>query len=251
MPHHFDHTDIRRRFGRSRESYDAAAAVQAETAVRLAEMLTLASLRQEFDRIFEVGCGSGLLTRQLAARFAYRELILNDLVPECEVLAGEFPRSRFLPGNIDTLELPAELDLIAANAVLQWLHDPAGLFRKFAAALNPGGLLAFSVFGPGNFSELRKLTGIGLEYRDRESYLAMLQPDFDVLAVHEEKIELFFDTPEAVLRHIKATGVGATGTGRRWTRAKLEQFSADYQSLRTPAGFPLTYHPILIVAAKS
>jgi len=250
LPRNFDHTDIRRRFGRSRDSYDAAAAVQAEMAAGLAEMLTIASLRQEFDRIFEVGCGSGLLTRQLAARFAYRELILNDLVPECEVLAKEFPRAHFLPGNIDTLEFPHTLDLIAANAVLQWLHDPAALLRKFAAALNPGGLLGFSVFGPDNFRELRKLTGIGLDYRERESYLAMLKPDFDVLAVHEEKIELFFDTPEAVLRHIKATGVGATGSGRRWTRAKLEQFSADYQSLRTADGFPLTYHPILIVAAK-
>ncbi|MGE4563597.1 MAG: malonyl-ACP O-methyltransferase BioC [Victivallaceae bacterium] len=251
MPLHFDHTDIRRRFGRSRESYDAAAAVQGEMAAGLAEMLTLASLRQEFDRIFEVGCGSGFLTRELASRFAYRELVLNDLVPECEVLASEFPRARFLPGGIETLKLPAELDLIAANAVLQWLRDPAGLFRRFAAVLNPEGVLAFSVFGPGNFGELRRLTGIGLDYRERESYLAMLEPDFEVLAVHEEKIELFFDSPLAVLRHIKATGVGATGSGRRWTRNKLEQFAADYESLRTADGFPLTYHPILIVAAKS
>lgn len=247
----FTKRDIERRFRRSRFSYDEAAAIQAQMAEGLAGLIFRATFRREFDRMFEIGCGSGLLTKQLVQCFDYRELLLNDLVPEHAALAGTLPRAKFLPGDIETLELPESLELVAANAALQWLRAPAALFRRLAGVINSDGILAFSVFGPENFKELRELTGIGLDYPSQQQYLEMLEEYFTPIAVHEEKIELFFDTPEAVLRHLKSTGVTATGAGAAWTRAKLRSFAENYQKFRSEAGYRLTYHPLLLCLQRT
>ena len=142
MPHHFDHTDIRRRFGRSRESYDAAAAVQAETAVRLAEMLTLASLRQEFDRIFEIGCGSGLLA--IAARLLGAGPTRGVVIDEQAVLAT----ARNAAANRVDVQacLPDDLPAGASQVVVaNILSNPLKLLAPMLAArVAPGGRLALS-----------------------------------------------------------------------------------------------------------
>lgn len=244
---------VRQRFLRSAATYNQAALVQRDMAAALMEQLLLTSLRRDFGRILEIGCGQGLLTAELAQRLEWRELILNDLVPECAALAEALPRAEFLGGDIEQLELPPKLDLIVGNAVLQWVREPERLLAALAAAGNPGCLLAFSVFGPENFRELRELSGSGLAYPPVSCWPALLANDFELLGMHEEVVTLTFDSPEAVLLHLKATGVTATGAGEKWTRGKLRDFAAAYRSrFAGPEGegVTLTYHPLLLVAEK-
>ena len=243
---------VRRRFARSTASYAEAAEVQRAMGLALLDLLTSGTLRRDFDRILEIGCGGGGLSLELPARLEYCRLFLNDLVPECAGLAARLPDSVFLAGDVETVGLPDDLDLVLANAVFQWLRSPATLLRRLAGLLRPGGLLAFSVFGPENFREIRQLTGAGLDYPPPSFWQQELEKHFEVLAFHAEQEICFFNSPEAVLRHLKATGVTATGAGSRWTRGRLAQFDTEYRRRFAAAtgDFPLTYHPILLVARK-
>lgn len=65
--------------------------------------------------------------------------------------------------------------------------------------------------------EIRQLTGHGLDYLSVEELQALLSPGFDILHAEEEVISLPFPTPQAVLKHLKQTGV--TGTEKGYGRA--------------------------------
>lgn len=246
-----DKTLVQRRFRRSAASYRKAALVQRETARKLLDHFHLAAGEREFDRILEIGAGDGVLTELVETRFDYRELVLLDLVPEWEPFHRERPRCRFLAGDVETVELPGPFDLILSNAVFQWVEDLDRLFRRLAEALRPGGWLGFSTFGPANLREIAELTGRGLRYPAPAELDARLGSRFEPVARHEELHRLEFDSPLEILRHLKATGVTATGVPARWTGANLRSFEEEYRKFRLENGrFPLTYHPILYIARK-
>ncbi len=248
--HQPDKSLVRKRFGRSLATYSDHAAVQAQTATRLADEL-VAVAGSRFDRIFEVGCGSGLLSRVLCERLDYASYYLNDIVDECRTVADQVPGSIFIPGDIELLsDLPQELDLIAANAVFQWLHDLPGLFMRLAGQLADGGILAFSTFGPDNLTEIRQLTGISLDYYSLTQMMDTLAEYYDVLCCYERSVMLEFADPSSVLRHLKMTGVTAIKPSR-WTKADLNNFSEKYlKSFASDNGVILTWQPIIVIASR-
>jgi trans-aconitate 2-methyltransferase len=109
----------------------------------------------------DIGCGPGNSTEVLAARFPKATVSGFDSSPDMIAAA----RKR-LPGlRFDVLELqswiaPASpgapppgdsIDVVLANAVLQWLPDHAAVFPALVAKLAPGGCLAVQV--PDNLDE--------------------------------------------------------------------------------------------------
>lgn len=158
---------------------------------------------------------------------------------------------QFVPGDAEAIDFPGETDLITSCSTLQWFNDPGAFFTRCHQALVADGLLAFSTFGATNMHEIRQLTGHGLDYLSVEELQALLSPGFDILHAEEEVISLPFPTPQAVLKHLKQTGV--TGTEKRiWTRSRLQSFCKEYTTRFSDAAgnVSLTYHPIYIIARK-
>ena len=241
------------RFRRSAATYAAAATVQRMMAEQVTELISQLAPTAHFGRIFEIGCGAeGGLTGLLAERFSWDELVLNDLVPAGAKWAEILPNCRFLKGNVELLPLPEALNLTTANAVFQWLHEPEQLLRRIAERTVSGGLLVFSVFGPRNFAEPAALTGAGLHYPEPAVWEAWMRQYFELEARHEEVLQLCFDSPEEVLRHIRATGVSAPGAGGRWTRGRLQEFCHAYREQFGTAdgGVTLTYHPLILAGRR-
>ena len=162
---------VRERFCRTLGSYGRNAAVQKVMAAVLAEMLCREEPACTFDRVLEVGSGSGLLMAELLRRCTVRSYYANDLVEESihclqDVLdrfaVEEF---HFIAGDIESkAELPSGLDLVVSNATLQWLDDLDEFFRTMSAHLRPGGILAFSTFGTSNMQEIASIEDVGLSY---------------------------------------------------------------------------------------
>ncbi len=244
---------IRQRFARSLDSYGSAAILQAKMARDLLDALE-AQAGTGFPRLLEAGCGTGILTDLLEQELSVRELLLVDLVPECARFHRHRANAHFRAGDLETLELPKGLDLCLANAVFQWLKEPQAFLARLHDALKPGATLAFTTFGPENLREIRQLTGRGLEYPAPEQWREMLaQEGYRPLRLEQGLHTLPFPSPLDVLKHLKATGVTATGDGTPpWSRARLLEFQKQYrEKFPLPDGqVSLTYHPVLAIARR-
>ena len=239
------------RFARAVATYESEATVQRRVAEQLVEKLGRVC-RLLAPRMLEMGCGTGLLTRRLMARFAPSELVVNDLCPEMGICFANVPRTRFLPGDAREVALPGVFDVVASASAVQWLGDLDAFARRCAEALAPSGFLALSGFGPETLKETASLTGKGLRYPTFAEFTATLSQHFEPLDTARALEVLHFPDAKAVLRHLKATGVTATGAGDRWTRGKLEAFKEAYARdfADEAGGVTLTYEPFLFVGRK-
>ena len=244
---------VRDRFGRSLAEYDGEAAVQRGMAAGLVEEI-LSHGGDSFDSALEIGCGTGLLSREMVRRLRLRKIVANDLVAECGPrvegavqLAGA--AFSFHPGDIERLDLPpAAFDLVASNAVFHWLDDPAGLLERLADTLRAGGLLAFTTFGPDNLREVATVGKTGLRYRPIDEWAALVERRYRILHRRESREVLRFSSPRRVLEHLRRTG--ANGLERAgWTRGVLRTFEGEYRERCGKSGeVTLTYHPMFFVA---
>ncbi|MCI5144626.1 MAG: malonyl-[acyl-carrier protein] O-methyltransferase BioC [Candidatus Electrothrix sp. AR3] len=251
--HKVDKKLVCRQFRRAAESYDDQAAVQYRTANRLLELLEQYG-RGHYQRVLEIGCCTGLLTRKLISQDkGIKELVLNDLVPDfADRMAGtgHFPALTFLPGDIESVQLPGSFDLIISSSTFHWLHDLDSLLARLVERLNPGGILLFSLYGPDNLQEIKSLTGIGLDYCTFQQVQAMVRQYCTLDHSSQQRHVFDFATPQAVLTHLRQTGVNAV-SGTPWTREDLRYFCREYtRRFQSSQHVQLTYHPLYFVAHK-
>lgn len=245
--------EIKNRFRRSMESYDAHAQVQKQVARRLAAMVN-ERVAATPDRVLEIGCGTGLFTDELKRLYPTARLVVNDLVEElCERTAARvgIPPEERLGGDIEQVSFTGLFDLIASASTLQWMADPGTLFRKLSDVLMPGGLLIFSTYGKYNLREIRLTTGGGLNYRSQEEIMALLEPCFRVEEIAEEFRLMEFSDPFDILQHLKKTGVNVSGDPSIWTRGRVNAFIREYNRRFCLDGkVTLTFHPLYLVCRK-
>ena len=244
---------IRNRFTRALSTYDNHADAQHRISNKLAGLLPLYT-GTRYKRLLEIGCGTGGFTHCLKSRCSIGQWVLNDLCDACgEPVSGLFAEQPpvFIAGDAEQIAFSGSFDLIASASAFQWMAEPEAFLRKLAGLLTPGGTLLFSTFSPGNLAEIKELTGKGLNYPSPEAFAQWLSADFHILHMEEENIHLTFDTPLDVLRHLKATGVTATG-GNIWTRGMQEDFIRRYTELFSTDTnqVKLTYRPLYLLAVK-
>ncbi|MCB9958775.1 MAG: methyltransferase domain-containing protein [Rhodospirillaceae bacterium] len=103
-------------------------------------------------RIYDLGCGRGDLTADLAARWPTAQVTGIDLSPTMLADArARFPTIDWVEGDLADWTPDAPADLIFANAALHWLPDHDALFPRLMDRLAPGGVLAVQM--PNNFAE--------------------------------------------------------------------------------------------------
>ncbi|GAA0741222.1 trans-aconitate 2-methyltransferase [Ideonella azotifigens] len=96
--------------------------------------------------VVDLGCGPGNSTELLVRRFAGAKVIGMDSSPAMLVSARErLPGVLFEQGDIATWSPPAPVDLLYANASLQWLPGHEQLVPRLLSLLAPGGALAIQM----------------------------------------------------------------------------------------------------------
>ncbi len=102
--------------------------------------------------IVDLGCGSGLSTRLLVDRYPQARALGIDTSPAMlDKARATVPEAEFQLGDV-SVWLPDEpVDLMFANAVLQWVPDHASLMPQLVSQLGPGGVLAVQM--PDNLDE--------------------------------------------------------------------------------------------------
>ncbi|MDE6872056.1 MAG: malonyl-ACP O-methyltransferase BioC [Bacteroidales bacterium] len=246
---------IRTRFTRSMGSYSAMADVQHLVADRLVDMVFADSPGcmdeaggNPWRRVLEIGCGDGLLTRRIVSRIKPDVLVANDLCDSAGQFVSVLPGVEFIPGDAESVCFPENMDMIISGSTVQWLSDLPAFFARCAASLSPGGVMAFSTFGPDNLKEFSVLEGAGLDYCRPDELERMVSAHFCGISVADEHIVMKFSSPADVLRHLKGTGV--TGIRREaWTKGRYSEFVGKYsEKFSCGDGVTLTYHPVWVMA---
>jgi trans-aconitate 2-methyltransferase len=99
-------------------------------------------------RTVDLGCGTGKLTRELHSTLNAGETLGVDKSARMldNASAEATTGLRFERGDIETFVLTARgFDLVFSNAALHWVDDHETLIGRLAAALRPGGQLAFQI----------------------------------------------------------------------------------------------------------
>jgi 2-polyprenyl-3-methyl-5-hydroxy-6-metoxy-1,4-benzoquinol methylase len=102
-------------------------------------------------RVLDLGCGAGQLARHLAVSGA-ADVVGVDISERMLALARAewaHPRVRYQRGALETVEFPpARFDLVVSSLAFHYVEDYAGLMRRIAAWLAPGGALVYSTEHP-------------------------------------------------------------------------------------------------------
>ena len=130
------------------EKYKKASRHQKEWGSKLISSLQL----KGNEAILDLGCGDGILTKQLSL-----------LVPDGHVLgidasAGMIEKTgqnvhenlQFRHMDINEMDFDNEFDVIFSNAALHWIKDHERLLKNTYAALKPGGTAIWNFAGDGN-----------------------------------------------------------------------------------------------------
>ncbi|MCH4895926.1 malonyl-ACP O-methyltransferase BioC [Marinilabiliaceae bacterium JC040] len=247
---------IIKNFSKSKNTYDDNAVIQKFICSRLMDIVD-AHCSCSLDKVFEIGCGTGLLTKMLVKEFEVNDLILNDIAPDLinskliSYIKENVQTLSFIHGDAEQISFPEDYDLLLSASTIQWFNDLDSFFEKAAKQLNKDGLFIFSTFGKKNFYELKDITGNGLNYLDRKLIEEKLVSNFDILYFYEEKKKMLFKTPMDVLNHLKKTGVNGLKTNKIWTKSDLKRFSKDYvNKFSEKDSVHLTYAPIYFVCKK-
>ncbi len=170
----------------------------------------------QINSIFEIGCGTGIFTKEYRKYFLHSDLILNDIFDVREFIKY-IDYNIFIQENIEELDIPKS-DLVVSSSVFQWIKDKDSLIRNIAENTDN---LCFSSYVSGNLIEIKNHFDISLDYLNIEEFKEILKKYFSSVKSYSETIKLDFEAPMAVLKHLKYTGV--TGF-QRTSISKIKTF---------------------------
>ncbi len=148
------------------KKYDDKHAFVYEKAKGLVDLLA----PKKGERILDLGCGTGVLTAEIAARGA--EVLGIDRSGEMVAQArSKFPAMKFEVMDATALEFEGEFDGVFSNAVLHWIPEAEKVASGIARALKHGGRFVAEFGGKGNIQTLVKA------FRDAFLALGMREPD--------------------------------------------------------------------------
>ena len=98
-------------------------------------------------RVVDLGCGDGRLSAELARRLDVATLVGVDSSHAMLAAAQRVGdrRVRFEHGDLATWERPGAVDVVFANASLQWVGDHRAVLARWTNSLAPAGQLCVQV----------------------------------------------------------------------------------------------------------
>ena len=110
------------------------------------------------ERVLDLGCGTGRLTREIADSGA--EVAGIDSSPDMIARARKnYPELRFELADALTFQPEEPFDAVFSNAVLHWVKPPEGAVKTIARALKPGGRMVVEFGGKGNTQSIVEAIG--------------------------------------------------------------------------------------------
>lgn len=175
------------------------------------------------DVVVDVGCGPGNSTSLLAHRWPAASLIGLDSSQEMLNRARDtLPRAWFIQADLVEWQPDQPVDVVFANATLQWVDDHPAVLAHLLSWLAPGGSLAVQM--PTNFdqpshTEMRRLANsapwseqVGGVLRERpvlqaEEYARLLNNAGSTVDVWVTEYLHVLTGPDPVVAWVRGTGL--------------------------------------------
>ncbi|HET6806453.1 MAG TPA: malonyl-ACP O-methyltransferase BioC [Frateuria sp.] len=254
---HLDRARVRRNFSRAAATYERHDVLQREVQVDLLGRLDF--YLQAPERVVDVGAGTGRGTALLKKRYPKAQVIAVDLaVPMLRAARAHQGLLRpFLRvcGEATALPLPdRSVDVLHSNLCFQWIDDLPALFGECVRVLRPGGLLAFSSFGPDTLKELRAAWAAVDQHSHVSRFLdmhdvgdAMINAGLRDPVLDVNRYTLTYSDPRALLKELQ--GLGATHADRARERhltgkSHYRGMLAAYEAMRVDGQIPATWEVV-------
>ncbi len=263
------------RFNRAAGSYEKYAQVQESMANTLSQFKGWPEFDGHFKgdglRILEMGCGTGLLTRKLLARFPDAAMAATDIAPAMLEVARASMSASMTNGtqfflidasgqadSPDAIRKLAPFHLAASNALVQWFPDLTSHFRRVHSLLSETGQYWLSGFSDDNFPELNAILrdppfaysgfpGHGLDAVAEAARAA----GFSVAYLESETLPVTYPSTEALLGAIRGLGASRRPE-KKLTRSNLETLVLRYQErYSTQSGVYATWRPWFAALRKT
>ena len=246
-------------FDRAAARYDRHADAQDRIAADLARLCAGTPAPRH---VWEVGCGTGLLTRRLAALWPAAEILAQDASPAMLMEAATA-----LPGAVRwwgadaRRQIPeGSFDLLVSASALHWLGPPEQVLPRLLTRVRPGGVFAASIMISGTLAEARLAARCVRpelafpDLPDAGDWLTALPPGFKISHARTTEVVDLHHGPRPAVRALRGQGInGAPFKPARpltvgETRALLERWSTWR---RADGRWPVTYRVLHLLAVRS
>lgn len=234
---------VRKNFSRAASTYDEYAVMQKFAARRLSELVER-SFPKQCGRVWEIGCGTGLLTTELLSRLEPTHYLATDvsleMLQECQRKALSADAVlEFKQADGERFDAVEQCDLIVSGMTAQWM-DLASCLSLWCQA--PVKRIAFSTLLNGSLSEWQqavKGSTLPLLTRTELQTIVNAQSIVDAEIVYETHSQTFPDVRDFLhsLRNI-----GAHSSGDPVDTASLRRAIKKF-----PDGFCAEYHLAMIL----
>ena len=170
--------------------------------------------------VLEIGCGTGLLSTELAAVFPDCDLEFTDLssamLAHCRkkiaAVGRARPTQRYRVLDADQLDVEDQYALVAANFVVHWFADLARGLRRMMRALQPDGLLLCAYPGVDSYQEwheqcLQQGVPCSANFLPDETTVTAALAGA-IIAQGQREVRLRFACAREFFGHLQRTGAG-------------------------------------------
>lgn len=183
-------------------TYDENAIIQKQVAENLAEFISKKIEYKNIKKVLELGCGTGLFTREILKKIKIEEMDLNDLFDTKNYFLDIKYRD-FICKDMEKIDFK-KYDIIISSSSFQWINDLEKLIRNISKSSQQ---LAFSIYIEGNLIEIYEHFKVGLNYKTNIEVIDILKKYFKNIDYFTEEKILNFNNPMLALKHLKTTGV--------------------------------------------
>jgi trans-aconitate methyltransferase len=110
------------------------------------------------ERVLDLGCGTGHLTAQIAARGA-AAIGLDSSVSMIAQARRNYPKLGFVLGDAGELRFDEPFDAVFSNAALHWIPEAVPVIASVARALRPQGRFVLEMGAKGNIARIVEVLG--------------------------------------------------------------------------------------------
>jgi malonyl-CoA O-methyltransferase len=243
------------RFSAGARAYDRHAAIQRAAAQ---DLLRLAPLLEDPDRILEIGCGTGALTELLVRR--HPGAVVDALDPSPGMLRqarsrlGRHAQVRWHHAGLLQWDMPTQYSLVVSNAALHWVEPLAGGIVQIRRVCRPDADVVCAMMVAGTLCELHEARRSAAPSVPPRQALPAEDTVTDALhragfaVVHSRVVTRTAAYPSARAVLLSLHAMGLTGGGlsrghRPLTRRELQRVVDEYDRRfsRANRSVPATY----------